>query len=131
MELMDKSARTKYAVVCFLPVIVTIITTVFYLVRVAPLLSAQHMENHTAIISLFNNEYGNILLGMLFINFLTHLASLLYCTVHIARVKYMDSGEKIAWLIFLAALMPVSLVVFYMMKIRHEPEHLETYPDIA
>jgi hypothetical protein len=129
MEIMDRSKRNKFMVVCFLPVIVTIITTIYYIIRVAPNLEAPN--NHLEIMSLFNNEHGNILFGMLLINFLTHLASLIYCTVHLAKIKHMSSFTKILWIVFLAALMPVSLVVFYFMEIKREPKHLETYPDIA
>ncbi|RYD55410.1 MAG: hypothetical protein EOP56_15990 [Sphingobacteriales bacterium] len=131
MEIMDRKAKQKFAVVCMLPVIVTIITTIFYLVRIAPIMGAQELDNHRAIMSAFDNQYGTILIGMLLVNFFTHLASLLYCTVHIAKIVHMTAFKKIMWLAFLAALMPVSLVVFYFLEIRNEPKYLETYPNIA
>ena len=43
----------------------------------------------------------------------------------------MNASTKIMWIVFLAALMPITLIVFYFLEIKREPEHLETYADIA
>jgi hypothetical protein len=130
MEIMDKNTRRKYAIVCFLPVISMLIAAIYYIVVISPLIAEKQLHNHLEMFSLLDTQ-GNIVMGVLLLTFLIHIASLIYCLVHIARVKYMNPATKIVWAVFLAAFQPISFIFFYFWKIKREPRHLETYADIA
>lgn len=130
MEIMDKSTKRKYAIVCFLPAVAFLISGIWSIAILSPLIAQQQMENHLGVMSLLNANNGAVI-AMMLVTFLTHIVSLIYCVVHLARVKYMNSASKILWTVFLAAAAPVSYIVFYFMKIRHEPKYLETHAGIA
>lgn len=56
---------------------------------------------------------------------------LVYYIIHIARVKTMGAGDKIAWIMFMACLGPLAFPVFYYFELRKEADYIEVHPNIA
>lgn len=130
MEMMDHKTRRKYAIACFLPILAFLVPFVYYIVVISPLIAQQSLENHVALQTL-SNPHGNTLVIMGLAAFIISVTSLIYCVMHIARVKYMNPASKMIWIIILVAFQPISFLLFYFLKIKREPARLETYPDIA
>lgn len=59
------------------------------------------------------------------------LAVLLYFIIHIAKIKSISAGNKIIWIVVLAAFMPISFPIFWYMQIKTEPEMVDTKEDIS
>lgn len=58
-------------------------------------------------------------------------AILIYFTVHIARIKKMPAGEKVAWMVFLVIFGAFSFPVFWYYELRNEPDRIDVHPSIA
>lgn len=59
------------------------------------------------------------------------LAVLLYFIIHIARIKTISAGNKILWIVVLAAFMPLSFPIFWYLQIKTEPEMVDTKEDMS
>jgi len=77
------------------------------------------------------NEHYNTLFTLLAISFITGAATLIYFMVHIARIRDMSAGVKLAWMIFMFVLGGIAFPIFWYNEIRKEPEYMPIYPDIA
>ena len=127
---MDKKAKTKYGVLCFVPGFSFLVTLVYYLYTLSPIMSKRAMYVHYAITTTTAHNY-NTLFIMLAISAVLSAITMLYCIIHLARMVHMPAGMKARWIVLLAALVPVSFVIFYFFEIRKEPKYVETYPNMA
>lgn len=88
------------------------------------------LEDHIRIVTATIESYTSLFVTLA-ITCTIHAAILLYFTVHLARIKKMTAGEKIAWMIFLSTFGAFALPVFWYQELRHEPTYIDVYPDIA
>jgi hypothetical protein len=130
MEIMDRKAKRKYAIINFLPIVAFLIAGVYYLFLLSPLMRDKNLEDHFTVNTITANNWDTLLIMMSIGGILT-LVALLYDLVHLGRIKNMNGASKAVWVAVLALLAPISFILFYFLEIRHEPKHLETYPDIA
>ncbi len=127
---MDQKAKRKFAWLCYLPNVAFLICGIYYLIAIWPLVRDQQLNDHIALATITARHY-DILFVMMAISAIMGAVSLIYCLVHLARIKGMNGASKLMWIVVLCAFMPVSLLLFYYMELRREPRYMETYPDIA
>lgn len=130
MEVMDHKAKRNMALLCWVPNIAFFICLLYYLYTLRPLMAAKDMEDHIAVSTITAQNYDTLFI-MLAISAVIAAVSLIYLIVHLARTKLIPTGTKVVWVVVLAALVPVSFLIFYYLIIRNEPKYLDTYPDIA
>ncbi len=130
MERMDKKAKRRFGIICLIPNLAFLTVAGYYLYSLWPLIKFKDLENHFAISSITAAEYDT-LFWMTAIAAVISAVVLIYCIVHVTKIKHMLAGTKIVWILILSALVPVSFLIFYFLEVRQEPKHLETYADIA
>ncbi len=130
MEVMDHKAKRNMAILSWIPNIAFFICLVYYLYTLRPLMASRDMEDHIGISTLMAQHYDTLFI-MLAISAVIAAGTLIYLIVHLARTKLLPTGSKVVWVIILAALVPVSFLLFYYLVVKKEPQYLDTYPDIA
>ncbi len=130
MEKMDSKAKRRFGIFCLIPNLCFLFVALYYLYILWPLIEIRSLDNHLAISSITAAQYDN-LFGMMSVSAVISALVLIYCIVHVTRIKHMLSGTKILWIILLSALVPISFLLFYFLEVRREPKYLETYADIA
>ena len=127
MLYMDKAKKQKLLIVSFAPLIAFIATLGYEYARIGKLLA---ISDHHTIIDKICDCY-NALVIMYGFSVLLTIFVLLYFIIHIAKIKMMNGATKILWIVFLAAFMPLSFVVFWYLQLKKEPRYLETKADIT
>lgn len=130
METMDKKAKNIFAIRNWIPNIAFASTLVFYLFKLKPLIQSKDLENNLAVAGITSQHYTTLFI-MLAISAVCAAIALIYNIIHLTRLKDMHSGTKIIWVVVLAALIPISLLLFHYTVINREPKYVDTYPDIA
>ncbi|WP_276134776.1 hypothetical protein [Polluticoccus soli] len=128
---MSERKKNVLGVLSFIPLL-TFLTFVGYFIYLCqPLIKANTLFiDHESLATIMSNHYPTLLvLSML--AFFTGIIMLIYYLVHITRLTSMNSGEKLAWMVFMVTFVGISFPIFWFSEIRHEPEHLPIYPDIA
>jgi hypothetical protein len=102
---------------------------IYILVVTGRLIERQQYEQHDKVVTLLAQNYrGSFTLFM--IMFLIGLAVLVAFIVHLKKVRTMNGSSKLAWLVFLAVFMPISLPVYYYIEVRHEPDDVPMYASL-
>ena len=115
--------------VSFIPSIAFGIWLIYILYITGRLVKHEQFQQHEKVVTLIAQNYGGS--GTLFmIMFLIGLAVLLAFIVHLKKVRTMNGSSKLAWLVFLAVCMPVSLPVYYFIEVRHEPDDVPMYASL-
>jgi len=132
-SIMHMSNRKKnvLGVLSFVPLIAFLAFVGYFIYICQPLIQANTLfVDHEGLATIMAQHYGTLtVLSML--AFFTGIIMLIYYLVHITRLTSMSSGEKLAWMIFMVTFVGISFPIFWFSEIRHEPEHLPIYPDIA
>jgi hypothetical protein len=102
----------------------------YYIVVLSPLIAHRELENHYAINTYTLRNYDTLFV-MLAISSVLSAIVLIYCLVHLTRLKNVNGPTKMIWVVVLAALVPVSFIIFWWLHIRHEPREMEVHPDIT
>ncbi|XZF15859.1 hypothetical protein ACTHGU_06960 [Chitinophagaceae bacterium MMS25-I14] len=127
---MDRKAKNNMGIVCSLPAISFFICLVYYLVALGPLISSKLLQNHDAVASITAQHYDTLFI-MLAVSGIISTAVLIFCLIHLTRLKNMNGATKTVWVLVLATMVPVSCVLFWLLEIRNEPEYMDVYSDIT
>lgn len=112
--------------VSFIPSIAFIIWLVYILYATGRLVKNSEFQQHEKVVTLISQNYAGS--GTLFmIMFLIGLAVLVAFIIHLKKVRTMNGSSKLAWLVFMAIFMPISLPVYYFVEVRHEPDDVPMY----
>lgn len=130
MEKMDHKAKRRFGLLCLIPNLCFLIVALYYLYILWPVIRVEGLTNHLALSTITAAQYDT-LFWMMAVSAVISAIVLIYCIVHVTKVKHLLSGTKILWIILLSALIPVSFLLFYFLEVRREPKYLETYADIA
>lgn len=117
-------------ILCFLPAVAFFICLLYYILILSPLIAHRQLEDHTAIATYTLRNYDTLFV-MLAISAVLSAIVLIYCLVHLTRLKHLNGATKTLWVVVLAALVPVSFILFWALHIRHEPGEMEVYSDIT
>lgn len=128
---MSEKKKNILGVLSFIPLATFLAFVGYFIYLCQPLIQANTLfVDHEGLATIMANHYTPLLI-LSMLAFFTGIAMLIYYLVHITRLTSMNSGEKLAWMIFMVTFVGISFPIFWFSEIRHEPEHLHIYPDIA
>lgn len=125
--IIDEKYKRKMGVICFLPAIAFLIPVIYYLILLSPLIHGYHVAK--SIVGITSRNYNAMFL-LLAIASTISAAVLLYCIVHLVRIKTLNTPQKMLWILLLLAV-PVSFILFWYFEIKREPREMPVYPDIG
>lgn len=111
---------------CWVPNIAFIAWLAYILIITGRLVANATYIEHEKVVTLIARNYGGSFV-LFMMMFLIGLAVLVAFVVHLKKVRTMNGATKVAWLVFLAAFMPISLIVYYFVEVRHEPDDVPMY----
>lgn len=76
------------------------------------------------------HNYTGLLITLAICCIVTTVSVLMFA-IHLARLKSMNAGTKVAWIVFMMTFGAFALPVFYYLELRSEPKQIDVYPDIA
>lgn len=124
----DEKEKKKLAVMAFLPGVCFLITLIVYIIMMVPAIKA-HETNFLAV-GITSANYS-ILFAMLAISAVVSASVLIYFLVILARIKNLNATTKCLWVVILAALVPLSFLLFYNFVIKNEPRYVGIHTNIA
>lgn len=127
---MDNKAKKRVGIISFLPFIAWCLPFTYFMIVNRPLIHTATFQDHEKVTTLVSQHFYP-LLALLIVATLVTAGVIYYYVIHLARLKNMGPGAKIAWIIFLIAFGAVAFPVIWYFEIRREPVNVETYPDIA
>ena len=127
---MDDKKKRAWGFISFLPLLTFTAFAVYFAIICVPLMKAGLLQDHEMLATVMNNHYMALFI-LLAIAFITGASVLIYFMVHLARIRDMDAGTKLRWMIFMFILGGIAFPIFWYNEIRNEPEYLPIYPDIA
>jgi hypothetical protein len=127
---MENTAKKHGKILSFSPLAAYALWTICFLVVTGGHIETSGVWNHFQWLSEILSNY-NLLLITYALCAVWTFAVLLYFIIHIARIKHMGAGDKIAWIMFLSVFLVLAFPVFYYMELRHEPMDIDVYPNIA
>lgn len=127
---MENTAKKYGKVLSFTPIVLFTLWTIYYTIININTPFPARFEDHIAIMT---NTIANYSLLFIFLAIICTITAgiLLYFTVHIARLKHMTAGEKIAWMVFMVCFGAFSFPVFWYYELRNEPQNIDVYTSIA
>jgi hypothetical protein len=131
MHMSEKKKKTL-GILSFIP-LATFLIFVSYLIYIAkPILAERgtYLLHHDVLSTIMSQHYTTLLI-LSGIAFITGMAMLIYYIIHVARLTHMSAGEKMAWMVFMVTFVGISFPIFWYSEVRHEPDDMPVYPDIA
>jgi len=126
--IMNDKEKRRMGVICALPAFLFAICLAYYIVLLSPIARTPHPIYSAEGIT--SHHYDTIF-AMLAVYACVGAVVLIYCLVHLAKIKVLNTQRKMIWLLLLATFMPVSPIMFWVFQIRKEPKNVPVYPDIA
>lgn len=68
------------------------------------------------------SEYFKLLFALALPGAAISLGLMIYYIIHIVNSKTMDTGERVAWIIFMVLFSPLVFIIYWIMRIRPLPE---------
>lgn len=126
---MENLAKRYGMILCFLPMILFAVWTIFFFTVVQEQVVTSSISNHFLWVTAMLENYTVLWITLALVCTIT-AAILVYFVVHIARLKNMPAGEKVLWIVLFPAFGSVAFILFWFMELRHEPDYVEVYPNI-
>lgn len=123
----DHKTKTRLGVMCFTPVACFFICFVYYLLLIVPLPAARMAAADVGVLS----AHYDTLFIMLAASAIITAPIFIYCLVILARLRSLNSAQKLEWIIFLSVLAPIASMFFWVFLIRGVSKYQPIYPDIA
>lgn len=117
------------SVMSWVPTVAFVAWLVYILAITGRLVERAEYQQHEKVVTMIAQNYGGSF-TLFMIMFLIGLAVLVAFIVHLKKVRTMNGSSKLAWLIFLAVFMPISLPVYYYVEVRHEPDDVPMYASL-
>jgi len=124
----DDKTKARMGIICFVPILCFFLCFIYYLMLILPLTSGHQVPG--AIISITSRNYDTLLI-MLATSAIITAPVFIYCLVILARLKNMNSAQKLEWIIFLSVLAPIASALFWIFHIKNARRMEPIHPDIA
>jgi len=125
---MDEKAKRRMGIICFIPLIAFGISFIYYMVLLFPLTQG-HPQPKSAVEITVNN-YSTMFI-LLATSSVISLCVLLYCLVHLVRIKTLNTATKMQWVLLLVCAEPFSFIFFWLFQVRKEQKNMPVYPNIG
>lgn len=116
-------------IAAWIPVALFVAWLLYTLFITGRLIEREEYFKHEKVVTLIAQNYGGSF-TLFMIMFLIGLATLVAFIIHLKKVRTMNGSSKLAWLVFMAVFMPISLPVYYMIEVRHEPDDVPMYASL-
>lgn len=124
----DAQKRTM-GIISWIPLLAFTIGTVYFMYVNGMLVEGKHFEQHDKVVLFAFRNYDQLLaLGA--VAGTISLAVMLYYIVHLAKLKNLNDGMKIGWIMFMVFFGAFSFPVFYNSVIKREPENQPMYNSV-
>ena len=127
-EVEDAKKKAKMAGICFLPSLPFLISLAYYFYILFPLTHDHHIAQSAE--GIISRNYGT-LFTLLAIYATVATGVLIYCVVHLIKIRTLNTPTKMLWVLVLVTFMPLSFVLFWFFQIRREPENMPVNKRIA
>ena len=125
--IIDEKYKRKMLVVCYMPAVVFLIPLVYYLVLLSPLLHG-HPQPESAV-GITSSHYDTLFMLLAAASTIS-AAVLLYCVVHLVKIRTLNTAQKMIWMVLLL-IVPISFIIFWHVQINREPRDMPINPDIG
>jgi len=126
--IMDERAKMRIGIICFLPLIAFSISFIYYMVLLFPLTQG-HPQPKSAV-GITSHNFGTMFI-LLAASSTISLLVLLYCLVHLVKIKTLNTAVKMQWVLLLVCAEPFSFIFFWLFQVRKEQQNTPVYPDIG
>lgn len=124
----DDRTKTRMGIICFIPFLCFFLCFVYYLMLILPLTSGHPAPG--MILNITSKNYDTLFV-MLATSATITAPVFIYCLVILARIKTMNSAQKLEWIIFLSILAPIASALFWVFYIKDAKKQVPIHPDIA
>ena len=124
---LDQKTKRNIGIICGTPLTLFTLILIYWLALVSPLMDGNAAPGMLGAVT--SQNYG-ALVAMLAIGGTISAGVLIYCLVLLARLRNLNSAEKLLWLLFLCTFVPVACFLFWMLLIRKEPYNVPVYPNM-
>jgi uncharacterized membrane protein len=124
-ELEDKFKR-RMKVICFLPAVVLFITIVYFAFLLLPLTQGHPVP--ASAVGILSTHYSALFVLLAIFSSVSAIV-LIYCMVHLIRIKTLNTPMKMIWMLLLLAT-PVSFILFWYLQVKGEPGNIPMYTNI-
>lgn len=122
----NEREKRRLLALCVLPCVLLVVAVVYYIISVRPAMNAKDAGTLMS----YTLMHYNTMLVFMGIYATAAAAVLIYFLVLLARVKNLNSAQKVMWLFVLCAFVPVSFLVFWYFVLHREPTVVPIYPSI-
>ena len=126
--ILDDKAKARMGIICFIPVVCFLLCFLYFIMLVVPL--AHGHQQAASIVGITSRNYDTLFL-MLATSAVITAAVFIYCLVILARLKTINSAQKLMWFIFLSVLAPIASALFWIFYIKDGQKYTPIHPDIA
>lgn len=126
---MKRSDKIWMGPLSLVPFLAIVAWAIYLIVVNGRLVANKEFQEHDRVVTLLSQNYEGVL-TMFFVAFLIGLAVLVAFIVHLKKVRTMNSGTKMGWLIFMCAFGPLAFPVYYFVEVRHEPDDVAMYSSL-
>jgi hypothetical protein len=121
----DDKMKSRMGIVCMIPVLCFLICLVYYLSIVV---TGTGGQEHYTIVDVTHRNYDTLFV-MLAISSVITAPVFIYCLMILARLRHMNSENKLIWIIFLSTFAPIASALFWLFLVRNAPKYMPVYPD--
>ena len=125
---MDDKVKRRMGIICMLPAIAFGITLLYYFIILSPLLHG-HPEPKSAV-GITSDNYTSLFI-MLAISATISLGVLIYCLIHLLKIKTINTPAKMEWALILICAQPICFILFWYFQIKKEQKNMPIYPDVV
>ncbi len=126
--ILDDKAKTRMGIMCFVPIACFLVCLIYYAILLLPLMDGHHEPG--SIVGITSRNYDTLLI-LLSASAIITTPVFIYCLVILARMKNINSEQKLLWVIFLCIIAPVASALFWLFHIKNAAKYIPIHPDIA
>jgi hypothetical protein len=128
LMVLDDKTKTKIGIISFIPATCFFLCLVYYLIILVP---AFQPHDTLYLAEEITSRHYDMLFGMLAASAVVSASVLVYFLVLLARMKNLNAGIKLIWVIVLATFVPMAFIFFWLLLIKRGPRYVGIHPDIA
>lgn len=127
---MENTTKKYGKTLSFLPLACFTLWTIYFLMINRHEIHTRTFQDHFMVHTEMLHNYTGLLITLAICCIVTTVSVLMFA-IHLARLKSMNAGTKVAWIVFMMTFGAFALPVFYYLELRSEPKQIDVYPDIA
>jgi hypothetical protein len=107
-DVVEEQFKKRMKIICFMPAILFLLTTIYSAGLLLPLTQGHPLPDRA--VGIISNHYTTLFIFLAAFSIVS-AAVLIYCIVHLVRIKTLNTPQKMKWMLLLLAT-PVSFILF-------------------